>query len=280
MTLLLTDSSLAAPVASFNWSWPSATTAQVTDLMVADEMFDPQFSWAAVPGATKYEVEVNSSVDFAPGSKVCCSQLTISTSMAPTLTIGDHVFIDKLTVRFHSPERGEVIIFRMPCTPSRMYLKRVIALAGQTVEVRCDVVYVDGVALAQTEVSGPCSYDDHDEMNGRWFEKSCSAYMETLGGRTYRTFQDAERRPGRDDGGRQDFPNVENPVPPSCASVPEESSGATKSVVGGGAAPGGLQSPIPNGGEDPGARGAAGRGGGSVGERLEQLGRCRWQTAR
>jgi hypothetical protein len=81
-----------SPVQSFNWSWPSTTTPHVTDLMSADEMFDPQFSWDPVPGATKYEVEVNSSVDFAPGSKVCCSQLTISTSLAPTVVFRDNTY--------------------------------------------------------------------------------------------------------------------------------------------------------------------------------------------
>ena len=55
-------------------------------------MYDPQFSWAPVPGATKYEVEVNSSVDFAPGSKVCCSQLTTSTSLAPTVVFRDNTY--------------------------------------------------------------------------------------------------------------------------------------------------------------------------------------------
>jgi hypothetical protein len=79
-------------ISSFAWSWPSTTTARVTDLMSATEMFDPQFSWDAVPGATKYEVEVNSSSDFAPGSKVCCSQLTISTSLAPTVVFRDNTY--------------------------------------------------------------------------------------------------------------------------------------------------------------------------------------------
>ena len=81
-----------SPVSSFAWSWPSTTTLHVTDLMSADEMFDPQFSWDPVPGATKYEVEVNSSVDFAPGSKVCCAQLTTSTSLAPNVVFRDNTY--------------------------------------------------------------------------------------------------------------------------------------------------------------------------------------------
>jgi hypothetical protein len=77
---------------SISWSWPSLTTPVITDLSSSLEFFDPQFSWDAVPGATKYEVEVNSSVDFAPGSKVCCSQLTISTSLAPTVVFRDNTY--------------------------------------------------------------------------------------------------------------------------------------------------------------------------------------------
>ena len=81
-----------SPVSSFSWSWPSATTPVVSDLVAANEFFDPQFSWGAVAGATKYEVEVNSSIDFAPGSKVCCTQLTISTSLAPTVVFRDNTY--------------------------------------------------------------------------------------------------------------------------------------------------------------------------------------------
>src|SRR4029450_3594347 len=43
-----------SPVTSFTWSWPSTTTPRVTDLMDAPEMFDPQFSWDPVAGATKH----------------------------------------------------------------------------------------------------------------------------------------------------------------------------------------------------------------------------------
>jgi hypothetical protein len=81
-----------SPVSSYSWSWPSVTTPHVNDLVAANEFFDPQFSWDAVSGATKYEVEVNSSIDFAPGAKVCCSQLTTSTSLAPTVVFRDNTY--------------------------------------------------------------------------------------------------------------------------------------------------------------------------------------------
>lgn len=75
---------------SFVWFWPSATTPRLADLAAADEVFDPQFSWDAVPGAAHYEVEVNSSEDFAPGSKVCCAGATIATSLSPTKVFKDN----------------------------------------------------------------------------------------------------------------------------------------------------------------------------------------------
>ena len=79
-------------VASFTWLWPSKTTPRVDDLAPAVEVFDPRFSWDAVPGAARYEVEVNPSQDFAPGSKVCCSSTTIATALSPTTLLRDNTF--------------------------------------------------------------------------------------------------------------------------------------------------------------------------------------------
>jgi hypothetical protein len=81
-----------SPVASFRWVWPSTTTVQVTDLAPAAELYDPRFSWDRVPGAARYEVEVNPSIDFAPGSKVCCTGTTINTSLSPTLVLPDNTY--------------------------------------------------------------------------------------------------------------------------------------------------------------------------------------------
>src|SRR5215831_9384661 len=72
----------ATPVASFNWLWPSATTTQLTDQNAAPEAFDPRFSWTPVPGAASYEVEINSSSDFALGSRVF-DGTTIASSLSP-----------------------------------------------------------------------------------------------------------------------------------------------------------------------------------------------------
>jgi hypothetical protein len=81
-----------SPVASFAWAWPSTTTARVTDLNASSEVYDPQFSWDPVAGAAKYQLEINSSSDFAAGSKVCCDNLTIGTSYSPTNVFKDNTY--------------------------------------------------------------------------------------------------------------------------------------------------------------------------------------------
>jgi hypothetical protein len=71
-------------VRSFTWEWPSATNPVVTDLVPDDtELFDPEFSWDPIPGAARYEVEVNSTADFESGSRKCCNDKPITTTLTP-----------------------------------------------------------------------------------------------------------------------------------------------------------------------------------------------------
>jgi hypothetical protein len=81
-----------SPVWSFTWQWPSEMTPSVNDLAPAIEQYDPEFSWTPLLGAARYEVEVNSSSDFASGSKVCCTGTSIGTSLSPTEALADNVY--------------------------------------------------------------------------------------------------------------------------------------------------------------------------------------------
>jgi protein-S-isoprenylcysteine O-methyltransferase Ste14 len=83
-------------VAAFVWVWPSTTTLRVDDLVAAPEAFDPQFSWDPVAGAARYELEVNPSQDFAPGSKVCCAGTTIGAVFSPTSVLKDNRYYWRL----------------------------------------------------------------------------------------------------------------------------------------------------------------------------------------
>jgi len=66
-----------------------------------------------------------------------------SGSMIPTLLVGDHLLVNKFMYRFTDPKRGDVIVFKYPDNPSRNFIKRIIAVGGDTVEIRDKVVYVN-----------------------------------------------------------------------------------------------------------------------------------------
>jgi signal peptidase I len=158
-----------------------------------------------------------------------------SSSMYPTLEIGDHIFVNKFIYgvripwtrtklfELRGPQRGEVIVFIYPCDPDRDYIKRVIALAGDTVEVRCNVVYVNGKEVPSRMVQdGSCRYEDFSEAAGKWETKPCSRYRETVGDREYDTYhdefrpeRDGERVAGTPHGDSKDFPK--DNFMPSCA---------------------------------------------------------------
>lgn len=74
-----------------------------------------------------------------------------SPSMEPTLKTGTMLVLDKLTLRVRPPRRGDVLSFRSP-VDSHDLLKRVIALPGETVEMREKVVFINGKELDEPYV--------------------------------------------------------------------------------------------------------------------------------
>jgi hypothetical protein len=79
-------------IGSFIWRWPSSTSLNVEDLSPVADEYEPKFSWDRVPGAATYEVEVNSAQDFAPGSKVCCDDKSVGTSLAPKKVFPNNLY--------------------------------------------------------------------------------------------------------------------------------------------------------------------------------------------
>ena len=143
-----------------------------------------------------------------------------SSSMLPTLEINDHIFVSKFIYGLHvpfterkllarSPARGEVIVFVQPCQKID-FIKRVVGVAGDRIEVRCNVLYVNGEAVPNALVPGEtCAIYDNP---GSPVTSPCSRYRETLGGHIYDTVYEPDRPrwdaaphvPG--DAGRADFP--------------------------------------------------------------------------
>ncbi|MCI9490889.1 signal peptidase I [Lachnospiraceae bacterium 48-42] len=68
-------------------------------------------------------------------------------SMETTLSDGDHLLVDKISYRFHEPERFDIIVFPYLHEEKVYYIKRIIALPGETVQVIDGYVYVNGEQL-------------------------------------------------------------------------------------------------------------------------------------
>jgi signal peptidase I len=121
-----------------------------------------------------------------------------SGSMIPTLEVGDHIFVSKFSyglsipftdtkiLQYGEPKRGDVIVFKWPVDTSTDYIKRVVGLPGDTVEVRQGQLFVNGNEIHRERVPVRCHYseistagvpDDHD----------CEHWLETLGSKVHDT---------------------------------------------------------------------------------------------
>jgi signal peptidase I len=80
------------------------------------------------------------------------------TSMAPLLSDQERIFINKFVYHFAPVSRGDVVVFWYPLDRSKSFIKRVIGLPGDTVEIRQGVVYINGRTLPEPYV--PPQYED------------------------------------------------------------------------------------------------------------------------
>ncbi len=114
-----------------------------------------------------------------------------SSSMVPTLLAGDHVLVNKLAygplipftalrpLALGSPRRGDVIVFASPREPSKDYVKRVVGLPGDVVEMRDRVLLVNGVPQPRYP-RGEYAYEERNESTGRWWSDVCLRFQEQL----------------------------------------------------------------------------------------------------
>ena len=75
------------------------------------------------------------------------------TSMLPLLQDGERIIVNKFIYRFHPIERGDVVVFWYPKDPSVSFIKRVVGLSGDTVEIRNGVLYVNGQMVREDYLS-------------------------------------------------------------------------------------------------------------------------------
>lgn len=71
----------------------------------------------------------------------------IGTSMTPTLADGDQLIVEKVSYYFSEPKRYDIIVFPYPEEPKKHYIKRIIGLPGETVQIIDGYVYINGELL-------------------------------------------------------------------------------------------------------------------------------------
>ena len=75
------------------------------------------------------------------------------TSMEPTLANAERLFVNKLSYRLVHPDRGDIVVFRYPRNPDRDFIKRVVAVGGEAVEIVDGRVLVNGRLLEETHAT-------------------------------------------------------------------------------------------------------------------------------
>lgn len=177
-------------------------------LVVLDEMVDENLTFARKSTMREYAESIGIAVMIALFLRAFVVEAfkIPSGSMIPTLEIGDHIFVNKFLyglripftkVRFfewRQPRRGEVIVFINPCQPDKDFIKRIVAVEGDTVEVRCDLLYVNGEAVPVHQATDEiCGYWDKPDRSPDWERMDCSSYVETLDGIEHTTIHSPQR---------------------------------------------------------------------------------------
>lgn len=122
-----------------------------------------------------------------------------SGSMIPTLLVGDYLFVSKLSygysrysmplslplvpgrVLFTEPERGDVVVFKLPSDNSTDYIKRIVGLPGDTIQVKGGILQINGNAVKRRQI------EDFQPENGA---RPVAQFIETLpNGREHRILE-------------------------------------------------------------------------------------------
>src|ERR1700732_2325619 len=80
------------------------------------------------------------------------------TSMAPLLSDQERIFVNKFVYHFEPIERGDVVVFWYPLDRTKSFIKRIVALPGETLEIRQGIVCVNGNPLPEPYV--PSQYEN------------------------------------------------------------------------------------------------------------------------
>lgn len=136
-----------------------------------------------------------------------------SGSMIPTLLVGDYLFVSKMSygysrhslplslplipgrILFSEPERGDVVVFKLPTDNRTDYIKRLVGLPGDTIQVKDGILHINGVAVQRRQIE---NFRDEDRY-GR--PADVKQYIETLpNGREHRILEISDDLPNDNTG--------------------------------------------------------------------------------
>jgi signal peptidase I len=112
-------------------------------------------------------------------------------SMAPELLAGDHVLVSKLSygarvpfsgkwlTRWREVRRGDVVVFDHPVRRGESHVKRVVGVPGDVVEIRAQVLHVNGVPQPRERV-GTLEFEEQSNAPGVWWTETCTLWRERL----------------------------------------------------------------------------------------------------
>lgn len=81
------------------------------------------------------------------------SYLVKGSSMEHTLHDGERLLVDKITFHLRPPQTGDIVVFKYPGDPRKKYIKRVIAVEGQSIQISNKEVFVDGRTLVEPYIA-------------------------------------------------------------------------------------------------------------------------------
>lgn len=135
----------------------AASVEQMKEADQSDKLMNKIKSFLDLSFETIRVIIVSLIIIFVVRSFVIQPFFVKGSSMEPNFEDGDYLIVDEISYRFEEPKRGDVIIFRYPNNPSEFFIKRIIGLPGETVEIKDNKISIyssvhpEGIALNESE---------------------------------------------------------------------------------------------------------------------------------